>query len=232
MKLLKFLLFFLPMPFVISYYLPTKIFISTAYFLKHSIVLSILITSIFIHFPFNRLTRFKPYFFTSFTIFMAYLFCNLFLKSEIKLLYIFYLLSLVVLFLLAFVLARLKNITSLLKFPYYGLITILFGTIVYSLLNDINIFSEWATLSYGVSKRRWSFGYYHPGYFASFLMLSGILSHFLIKHKIISKWNYIIILISFILIFLSGTRNSFISLCIYLLISHSSRTFKYFKFFF
>ena len=230
MKFLKLLLFFLPIPFVISFYLPTKNLISTAYLFKHTIVISLLIVSILIHYPFNKLTRFKPYFFASFTTFIAYLFCNLFLKSELKLLNIFYLVSFVILFLLAFVLSRLNNIRNILKFPYYGLITILLVTIVYSLINDINVYSEWATISYGETKRRWTFGFFHPGYFASFLMLSGILSHFLIRHRIISRWNYLVVIISVILIFLSGTRNSFISLCIYLLVSHSSSTYYYFKF--
>ena len=149
---------------------------------------------------------------------MTYLFLNLFLKSEVRFIYVFYLLSYIVLFLFAFSLSRIINSISLMKFPYYSIVFLLFSTIIFSLVYDIYVYSEWSTLISGETKKRWTFGYYHPGYLA-FIMVCGILSHFLIKHNLISKWNYLIIIICFFIIYLTQTRNSLIAFSIFILIS-------------
>lgn len=227
--IIKILLLLFPIPFMFSYYIPLVEFSSATYIMKHGLVLLILIISIIFHFPFKRLTNFKPYFFFSFSIFLIYLFLNLLFKSEFRYIYLFYLLSFIILFLLAFSLSRIKDSISLMKFPYYSFVILLFGTILYALFNDINVSSEWSTLNYGVTKTRWTFGYFHPGYFASFVMTCGILSHLLIKHKLISKWNYLIIIICFVLIYLSQSRNCLFSFSIFILISHSKSSFKLFK---
>ena len=227
--ILKILLLVLPIPFLISHYVPLEIFSSYTYMMKHGLVLLILVISIINHFPFKRLSKFKPYFFASFSIFMTYLFLNLFLKSEVRFIYVFYLLSYIVLFLFAFSLSRIINSISLMKFPYYSIVFLLFSTIIFSLVYDIYVYSEWSTLISGETKKRWTFGYYHPGYLASFIMVCGILSHFLIKHNLISKWNYLIIIICFFIIYLTQTRNSLIAFSIFILISHSKNSYKLFK---
>ena len=227
--ILKLLLFLLPLPFVASQYVLLSHYADYSYLLKHLLVIIVLLVAFLSHIPFKRIGKFRPYFFISFMIFGSYLVTNYFLKSDIYLTGSLYITSFFVLFIYAFLIGRLKNSHRLLSFTYFGLLFLLIVTITVSIFFDINLYSFWGMVDSNDIRKRWTFGYYHPGYFASFVMVCGIFAHVLIKQRAINSWNYLVVLLSTILIYMSGTRNSFISFLIFLSVSHSKFTFRLLK---
>lgn len=222
---LKILLFLLPLPFLASHYVILSDYAEYSYLFKHLSVIGILVISLLSHIPFQRIRKFQPYFLISFILFAGYIVINYLWKSELYVTGSFYILSFFVLFIYAFLVGRSKDSLRLLVYTYYGLLLFLALTISVSLLFEVNLYSSWGMVDSDSLRKRWTFGYYHPGYFASFVMICGILAHVLIKQKVINKWNYIVVMLSFVLIYMSGTRNSFLSYFIFLAISHSRATF-------
>jgi len=228
-KILNILLFFLPLPFLASHYVIVADYSGLSYILKHVTVISVLIVALIVHVPFNRIRYYRAYFTISLALFISYLFINYILISKINIINSFYLLSYVVLFVYTYLLGRMKDALKLLLYPYYGLLLLLIITILTSIIFDVNLYSTWGMIDSTVLRKRWTFGYFHPGYFASFVMILGVLAHVLIKRELLSNLNYLVVIASLVLIYLSGTRNSFISYLIFLLISHSRASFRMMK---
>jgi hypothetical protein len=232
MKLLvKIVLFLLPIPFVLIHYIPLNEWRYLFYFMKHSLVLLLfLFSSVYYIIYISKIGKKSLIIFLLLLIFSTYLYLNLFLYSKYSFLYFNYISSFVILIITMLFISRINFQSSLLRPIYYSLMILLFFTITFALINDVYLYSEWNDVSSNGTKTRWTFGFDHPGYFASFFLTLAILSKILIDQNILHKIHYLVIPISFILIFLSYTRNSFIALIIFLLFSFSKKSYSLSKY--
>lgn len=216
----------LPLPFVLSHYTLTENYGTLMYIVKHLSIITLLFLLKLIHLGLAENKRFKPYFFVSFTVFILYLIINYISKSELTLTKSLYIASFLVLFYTSFLFSRLPECWNYLRPSYYSLLIVLFVTILISYLGGLDLYEYYAVLDSGQDRKRWLFGYFHPGYFASFLLTVGVLGFNLIRHNLIAKTHYIVVFTAAFLIFLSGTRNSLITYFIVLFVSHSTRAFR------
>jgi hypothetical protein len=224
----KILFLILPLPFILSQYSVFDDYNSFLYLSKHLLVIIIFLL-IFLKNIVNIkrfiLKKFKIM--TILMVFITYLFINLSLNSIIQSEYIYYILSIFIMFFVVINLNTLCNLTQF-KYIYFSLLFCLFGALFYSLVFDINLYGNWINLT-GDNRIRWLFGFNHPGYLASYFLVLSILSFILVSNNILAHRHYIIIFISLIIIILTDTRNSLFTLIIFLLVSTSHNTFRIFK---
>lgn len=232
MKLIiKILLICLPLPFILSHYTFLKDYNGSFYILKHSIIILLFLVSSLYYMVYIRKINKKHILPLSFFfLFFSYLIVNFLIRSNFNTMYISYILSFLILILLSLFLTRIDIGNTLLKLLYYSIAIIIFSAIAFSLLNEVELYAEWTDVSNGGTKRRWTFGFDHPGYFASFFYVLGILSILLIKGKVLVKAHYVILFLSLVLIFLSHTRNSFMALVLFILFSYSNKSFRFTKY--
>ncbi len=218
----------LPVPFLFINYAPFEDINSQLYITKHAIVLLGMLLCIIYKSPFKKVFKYEKPLIFNFFLFISYCITNWILLSNFNFKYLSYIFSIIIIVLLSISIGKMHKGFTLFKYIYYSLSILLISSIAYSLLFDINLNSNWTVLD-GNVKTRWTFGFLHPGFLGSYAMLTGILSAYLIQSKQLKKRHAIITIFSFILIILTNTRNSFVALSIFLLVSYSSVTFKLFK---
>ena len=227
----RFLFLLLPLPFILSQYIPLEEYSIILYFFKHAIVLSLFVLTILNKIKTISIIK-KSGVVTSilFIFFLFYLFINVLLNSEIIMEYIFYIISIFIMLFVVLNLDIIENNFNKFKYSYYSLFVTLFLSVIYSIIFDVNLYNNWGLKN--LTRIRWSFGFYHPGYLASYFLVMSITSYILISKKMINKYHYISIVFSIIIIYMTGTRNSMFALLLFLLIVNSRKTYNFIKFIF
>ena len=212
---------------LINYILFEDVF-ESLYFFKHFIVVTIALLCILLESPFKKYRKNKRKLISLLFLFLLYCIMNLLLLSNFNPQYFSFISSIIILLFFSFAFSKIPEGVRLLKTTYYSMLLILIVTISISFIYGLPINTKWQVLD-GSFKVRWNFGYLHPGYLSSYCLLTGLLANFFIKKKILSKKHNVIIIISLIIIVLTNTRNSLLSLVLYLLMSNLTISYTYLK---
>jgi hypothetical protein len=219
-KIYNIIFFLIPFPFVLIQYRALSEWIQVFYYLKHIIILFLLIFVIFeiLKLNISRLSTIKLKYFIVISIFVTYLIMNSFLFSSIKIKYILYLISIFLMFFFAININLLGNSLKKFKYLYSGLFFVLSVSIFFSFFQSEPLYSNWGV--FGQDRIRWLFGFFHPGYLASYFLVLAVLAIVLWKEQYLNTFSMLITLLyAFIIIFLTDTRNSLIPLTFFVLYS-------------
>ena len=227
-RLLNILLFILPFPFILINYILFEDVYESLYLVKHFVILIITLFCVLLESPFKKYRKNKRILILLLFLFLLYCLMNLLLLSNFNFQYFSFISSIIILLFFSFSFSKIPEGLRFLKTTYYSMLLILFVTISISFIYDLPVNSKWQVLD-GSFKVRWNFGYLHPGYLSSYCLLTGLLANFFINKKILSKKHNSIIIISLIIIALTNTRNSMLSLVLYLLISNLTVNYTYLK---